>query len=262
MSSNTLPHSYAMLAGGIAGLSVDVILFPLDTIKTRLQAHGGFRAAGGFSGVYAGLASTASGSIPSGGLLILQRWYRLAPHSSSPNIAALFFLVYESLRGDTALSHVYASAMAETVSCLIRVPTEVVKQRAQTSRHSVISITRQIWSIHGPVGLYRGFGITLLREIPFTSIQFPLYEALKQYWSITMGTPPSPLEAALCGSAAGIVAAALTTPLDVIKTRWILHKVCHRSLLLLLNGRLSPPLPTHFAISPSHRKRSTRSGPW
>lgn len=28
-------------------------------------------------------------------------------------------------------------------------------------------------------GLYSGFGITLMREIPFALIQFPLYESLK-----------------------------------------------------------------------------------
>jgi solute carrier family 25 S-adenosylmethionine transporter 26 len=56
----------AMLAGGVAGASVDIALFPLDTIKTRLQSAQGFMKAGGFSGVYAGLASAAAGSFPNG----------------------------------------------------------------------------------------------------------------------------------------------------------------------------------------------------
>ena len=34
-------------AGGLAGMIVDVTLFPIDTLKTRLQAKGGFWAAGG-----------------------------------------------------------------------------------------------------------------------------------------------------------------------------------------------------------------------
>lgn len=53
-------------AGAAAGTSVDVALFPLDTIKTRLQSQQGFRAAGGFRGIYSGLLSVTLGSAPTG----------------------------------------------------------------------------------------------------------------------------------------------------------------------------------------------------
>lgn len=53
-------------AGGVAGVSVDLILFPLDTIKTRLQSPQGFNKAGGFRGIYAGVPSAAVGSFPNG----------------------------------------------------------------------------------------------------------------------------------------------------------------------------------------------------
>ena len=58
-----------MQAGGIAGTIVDVVLFPLDTIKTRLQSRNGFWAAGGFRSIYAGIAPAAAGSAPSGNVL-------------------------------------------------------------------------------------------------------------------------------------------------------------------------------------------------
>lgn len=58
--------SYNDQSGGFAGLTADLVLFPLDTIKTRLQSRQGFQAAGGFNRVYAGLAPTAAGSAPSG----------------------------------------------------------------------------------------------------------------------------------------------------------------------------------------------------
>ena len=64
----------SLVAGGLAGTSVDVALFPIDTIKTRLQSPQGFLKAGGFSGVYNGLGAAAAGSAPG---------------------AALFFSVYE-----------------------------------------------------------------------------------------------------------------------------------------------------------------------
>ena len=50
----------------MAGTSVDIALFPLDTIKTRLQSAHGFFKAGGFRGVYSGLSAAAAGSAPGG----------------------------------------------------------------------------------------------------------------------------------------------------------------------------------------------------
>jgi len=58
----------ALIAGGAAGTSVDVALFPIDTIKTRLQSPQGFLKAGGFKGIYRGLGAAAVGSAPGAAL--------------------------------------------------------------------------------------------------------------------------------------------------------------------------------------------------
>lgn len=111
---------------------------------------------------------------------------------------------------------------------MIRVPTEVIKTRMQTSTYgdltrSSLAGAKRVLADEGIRGFYRGFGTTIMREIPFTSLQFPLYELLKSKLSKALGNRTlHAYEAAVCGSFSGGVAAALTTPLDVLKTRVML----------------------------------------
>lgn len=50
----------------MAGIAVDLSLFPLDTLKTRLQSRVGLAASGGSRSLYAGLSSVLLGSAPVG----------------------------------------------------------------------------------------------------------------------------------------------------------------------------------------------------
>lgn len=154
--------------------------------------------------------------------------------------AALFFVTYESTKNylspagveqtgaRSAMSHMIAASMGEIAACSVRVPTEVVKQRAQASQFSSSWLAlRNIFTANqGAVRvwaeLYRGWGVTVMREIPFTVIQFPLWEALKEWRGRTVGRKANAMESAVFGSASGAVAAAATTPLDVLKTRLML----------------------------------------
>lgn len=63
-----------------------------------------------------------------------------------------------------------------------------------------------------------------MREIPFSFIQFPLWEYLKLNWVPVTGTDLNSISVAICGALAGGVAAAVTTPLDVVKTRVMLSE--------------------------------------
>ncbi|XP_058119434.1 S-adenosylmethionine mitochondrial carrier protein homolog [Anopheles ziemanni] len=205
----------SLISGGVAGLVVDVVLFPIDTIKTRLQSERGFVASGGFRGVYKGLAPTAAGSAPT---------------------SALFFCTYESMKAhlrqyatpaQLPYVHMASAAAAEIVACLIRVPIEIAKQRRQALLHKGNTSSLEI--LYGALrkeglrkGLYRGFGTTVMRDVPFSLIQFPLWEYFKQQWPEVTGTALTPLSVALCGAISGGIAAGLTTPLDVAKTRIML----------------------------------------
>ncbi|KAF7517274.1 hypothetical protein G7054_g13860 [Neopestalotiopsis clavispora] len=65
------PFATALVAGGLAGTTVDLSLFPLDTLKTRLQSAAGFFPSGGFSGIYRGIGSAVVGSAPGAAFFFL-----------------------------------------------------------------------------------------------------------------------------------------------------------------------------------------------
>jgi len=97
---------------------------------------------------------------------------------------------------------------------------------------STLDTAWRVWRESGLGGFYRGLGSTIGREIPFTIIQFPLYEHLKyvlaSHHPIPSRSPSGKVrdlklpDTAACGSVAGAVAACTTTPLDVAKTRIML----------------------------------------
>ncbi|RMY61969.1 hypothetical protein D0863_11106 [Hortaea werneckii] len=190
-----------------------------------LVSSAGFWASGGFRGVYNGIGSAVVGSAPG---------------------AALFFVTYEGVKKQFAASpnrgglgeaggHMLAASLGEIAACMVRVPTEVVKQRAQagqsptslTALTSILQQRRTHGFLHVWRELYRGWGITVMREVPFTVIQFPLWEGLKK-WALNQrakSSRPSDVtgaESAIFGSISGAIAAGLTTPLDVLKTRLML----------------------------------------
>ena len=72
----------------------------------------------------------------------------------------------------------------------------------------------------GLMGLYKGASACLLRDVPFSAIYFPTYNHLKKS---LFGESPTKklgiLQLLTAGAIAGMPAAYLTTPCDVIKTR-------------------------------------------
>uniref|UniRef100_A0A131YSH3 Solute carrier family 25 member 26 n=1 Tax=Rhipicephalus appendiculatus TaxID=34631 RepID=A0A131YSH3_RHIAP len=199
----------SLVAGAIAGTTVDVVLFPLDTLKTRLQSQQGFLRAGGFKNIYSGIASAALGSAPTSALFFCT--YEGVKHFIGPVVPSLV----------TPLVYSIAAACGEVAACSVRVPVEVVKQRTQANHDTSSWRTfRSVLNVEGIRGFYRGYFTTVAREIPFSFIQFPLWEFLKNMFA----NPDSLLtwQAAVCGAISGGIAGGLTTPLDVAKTRIIL----------------------------------------
>lgn len=100
-------------------------------------------------------------------------------------------------------------------------PLEIVKIRLQVAgeittgpRVSALSVIRDL----GFFGLYKGSKACFLRDIPFSAIYFPCYAHLKAYFTEEDGRI-GPARMLFAGALAGMPAASLVTPADVIKTR-------------------------------------------
>ena len=131
------------------------------------------------------------------------------------------------------VDHMVAASVGEVAACAVRVPTEVVKQRTQAVQApNSIAALRSILDLRRSIGLrgigrelYRGWSITVIREVPFTVIQFPLWEGMKEWRMRTQGRRDiTAVQSGVFGSLAGAVAAGVTTPLDVVKTRMMLAR--------------------------------------
>lgn len=122
-------------------------------------------------------------------------------------------------------------AFSDTVASIIYVPLEVAKTRMQLQGNTAAEVQlryrnvahalRTIARTEGARGLYTGYRVTLARDVPFSALQFTVYDSLR-YLILRHRQPAAHMsrpEELACGAAAGAVAGALTTPLDVIKTR-------------------------------------------
>lgn len=182
-------------------MAVEVALFPLDCLKTRLQSGLGFFRAGGCRNLYRGVGVTAAGAIPT---------------------SAIFFCSYE-LAKEHLGSLIFASVLGELAACGLRVPIDLAKQRLQAGlATSFVGVVRGLMVMPGSV-LFTSFRVTAARDIFHSGLQYPMYEYLKLAVASRVGCSrvedlPT-WQAATCGSAAGAVSAVLTTPLDLLKTR-------------------------------------------
>lgn len=123
------------------------------------------------------------------------------------------------------------------VSCAILTPAEVLKQNAQVivqdgkgSRSTTLQVLKKFKN--NPNQLFRGYTALAARNLPFTGLQFPLFEHLKGYFlarrnakkgsDAPMTIPERAGITAMSASIAGSGAAWITTPIDVVKTRMML----------------------------------------
>lgn len=252
MSFNT--NTDIWFAGAFAAFTVDLLVYPLDTLKTRIQSpsyqtlYRKPQSAGGgvspalFRGLYQGLASVILVTIPSSGAFFTTyEALKYGLNELTPPNSTIFV--------PQAAVHSVASGGAELVSCAILTPAEVLKQNAQIvvrdkSQKGVNGANGKspTWEVlnqfrRQPTKLMTGYTALAARNLPFTGLQFPLFEQLKSYFLARRGRRKEAAGldgridgiferariTAMSAGLAGIAAAWITTPIDVVKTRIMLR---------------------------------------
>ena len=75
----------------------------------------------------------------------------------------------------------------------------------------------QIWRTEGVRGVFRGLGITVMREIPAFGVYFSSYEAMTRTQDSSQ--PISTMRMMAAGGFAGIFSWLFTYPIDMLKSR-------------------------------------------
>ncbi|KAF4122950.1 solute carrier family 25 (mitochondrial S-adenosylmethionine transporter), member 26 [Geosmithia morbida] len=221
------------VAGAVAAFTIDLLVYPLDTIKTRYQSQD-YAAGSGTKplsprGLYQGVGSVILATLPAAGLFF----------STYENATAT---LSRTLPAPKPIVHSAASAVAEMASCMVIAPAEVIKQNAQMVRKrdsgggsrdsSSLRALRQLGGLGAPRRLFTGYTALVARNLPFTALQFPMFEHIRaRMWerrhrggeaSGPAGLLETGVISGVSAGGAGAVAAFITTPSDVVKTRMML----------------------------------------
>ncbi|CAG8533841.1 10936_t:CDS:2 [Paraglomus occultum] len=123
-----------------------------------------------------------------------------------------------------------AGTIARTAAATVISPIELLRTRMQSAEGNngivgvLNGISRMVRS-NGLSSLWRGLGPTLWRDVPFSAIYWTGYEStkkslMKRHDNRWLIHNLSDIEISfICGAISGMIAATLTTPFDVAKTR-------------------------------------------
>ncbi|KAI5481419.1 mitochondrial RNA splicing protein [Pseudohyphozyma bogoriensis] len=210
-----------MLAGAMAGISEHAVMYPVDSIKTRMQVLSTSPAA-----VYANMSDAFTRISSTEGTKRLWRGVASVILGAGP-AHAVYFGTYELVKelaggnehGYSFVATASAGAAATVAADALMNPFDVVKQRMQvhgSAFKTVRGCFKSVYRTEGLSAFYVSYPTTLTMTVPFTAAQFATYEFLKEKFNPT--NTYSPLTHVTAGGLAGAVAAAVTNPLDVCKT--------------------------------------------
>ncbi|XP_068130831.1 mitoferrin-1 [Hyperolius riggenbachi] len=212
-----------MVAGAVAGILEHTVMYPVDSVKTRMQSLQPDPKAR-----YRGVMEALKTMVRTEGVLTPLRGINVTMLGAGP-AHALYFACYEKMKitvgsmvnhaGNSHLANGVAGSLATVLHDAVMNPAEVVKQRMQmfnSPYRNMMHCIRSISKSEGVGAFYRSYTTQLFMNIPFQAIHFITYEFTQEQLNPRRQYHPG--SHIVSGAIAGAVAAAATTPLDVCKT--------------------------------------------
>ena len=215
--ANTLVTN--ILTGAVAGVVGQSTVFPMYVLKTAVQnaarpttivaAARKVLRKQGLRGLYRGLPPALVGVAPEKAIKLSMNDFfrsRLAdPDTGTVSLAS------------SVLAGAGAGLCQVVATCPMEMLMITMMTRAAEDGRKPKSLTHLVRELGLP-GLYRGTLATLARDVPFSMVFFSMNAAVKERLADDNGSV-SIGRVFLAGITAGSTAAALSTPMDVIKTR-------------------------------------------
>jgi hypothetical protein len=233
-----------MISGLFSGSIAKLFTHPIDTVKAKIQVETGkskilnvFQNTiknEGLKGLYKGLPVSVFGSMPASVL-----------YFGSYEWAKKKLLTFKNFSQGEFLMYFLGGMFAETISCLIYVPVDVIKERRQVQNNlksyaytsdldALVTILKQ----EKLRGLYKAYGATVLSFGPMSAFYFMFYEYFKGFFVRNdaktyiqrvkkeeveklkeMKLDINFSQTLICSALAGALASLITNPLDLVKLR-------------------------------------------
>ncbi|KAJ2479462.1 mitochondrial aspartate-glutamate transporter agc1 [Coemansia sp. RSA 2320] len=228
-------QAYNFAIGAVAGGIGAAAVYPIDLVKTRMQNQRSavvgemlyknsvdcFRKVvrnEGVLGLYRGLGPQLVGVAPEKAIKLTVNDF-MRSRLTSKDTGKIAFASEVIAGGTAGACQVIFTNPLEIVKIRLQVQGELLKDALGTAtpiaRRSALTIVKEL----GLLGLYKGASACLLRDIPFSAIYFSCYSHIKSDIFREGERQLGMLDLLLAGALAGMPAAYLATPADVIKTR-------------------------------------------
>lgn len=245
-----------LIAGAFAGIMEHTIMYPIDSIKTRMQtlkikssegiisSYSKISASEGTFALWRGVSSVILGAGPAHAIYymvfestktalcnnLLNHKHNdqsnelnndSNPNENTPNINNInnisnFIVTSEKHPLIASLSGVAATITSDA----LMTPFDVIKQRMQNNTvndlRSTIKTSTHIYRTEGIRAFFVSYPTTLILSIPFAALNFGIYEFASD--KLNPHQHYNPIIHCVSGGISGAFAAAITTPLDCVKT--------------------------------------------
>jgi len=241
--------------GGLAAVCAEIVTFPVDTAKVRLQLQGQTKDRRWRQLKYSGTLHCLWSISKEEGIRSLYKGLSPAVLRQAVYGTIKFGLYYSAkevvltaiskdegkAKNESTLINLACAIFAGSVSSAIATPTDVVKVKMQARATEVpgglITVTKDIFMNEGVKGLWRGVHPTAQRAALVAGVQLPVYDWTK--FKLCSGPSAIMKDGVAChlvsSMVAGVSAAFISSPVDVVRTRLMVQRRAEK----LVTGKCS-----------------------